>query len=609
MKTFASFLTEAEATPERLKPQDGPKPFKEPESNPPQTGQRRIRKRSSAGPGTTAEPQTGSRASRTRTSALRPEYFDTDGNLRPEAARRFAERRAGAGYSRPGQSLTPERKVALDNVNALFKRFDAGDADAAAEVRDIENKIIQKHGAANKHPSFREVTTGTSPTPSDSTTRQLRDMQGRKGQAPLDPALQQAASDRLSGQSTSQTIDNPGRPEQSVMDKTRAAADARKAGVPDAGTRTPRPGVRTDDVLDAIRNVPDEPQLPKIKVTGGESRPTDRTGMSQSEFKGLLQRGKNRPPLFPPTISDLPDAPKQGRASLPLPSPTRSQTVKTVQNALNRNATQQGAATVATAQQPANAWQRYLKSNPTAQRLVGGLKWTGRAAAALSAISDYHSGVADAQAAGAGPVRQAIRGGMRAAGGFFGGLGGGTVGAGVGTLKGAIGGPLAIATGTAGALYGGAQGARLGASGADAVFRTLGGETKQQVSQKDAAARAKQINQGIGQSYSYGTGDTAIIRGADGKERVGQRSTSNGTTVYTAPYRPETNPIDRIGRNLPFVNNILKGYYQRKDDAEREARVKKQKDSFYNSIGQQGNSYQLPQRTPANAGNVRYYSP
>ena len=250
-----------------------------------------------------------------------------------------------------------------------------------------------------------------------------------------------------------------------------------------------------------------------------------------------------------------------------------------------------GAATVATAQQPANAWQRYLKSNPGAQRLVGGLKWTGRAAAALSAISDYQSGVADAQAAGAGPVRQAVRGGMRALGGFVGGLGGGTVGASVGTLKGAIGGPLAIGTGIAGGLYGGAQGARLGASGADAVFRTLGGETKQQVSQKDAAARARQINQGIGQSYSYGTGDTAIIRGADGKERVGQKSTSNGTTVYTAPYRPETNPIDRIGRNIPF----LKGYYQRTDDAERKARVKKQKTKFYDSIGSQpSNNYKLP---------------
>ena len=587
MKNFKAFISEAEAVPERTKPLDSSKPFKEPEPKPLQTGPRRVRRKSSAGPGTTAEPQTGSpRTTRTRTNALRPEYFDADGNLRPNAARIFADRRAGKGYSRPGERLTPERKAALDQVDDLFKRFDAGDTDAAAEVENIRNRIIQKHGAANKHPSFRDVTTGTSPAPSDATTQQLRDMQGRRGQQRMDPALQQATSDRLSGQSTSQIIDNPGRPEQSVMDKTRAAADARRAGVSDAGARTPRPGVRTDDILDAIRNVPDEPKLPK--VTGGQPRPTDlpnRMGMSQAEFKKQVVNRRGR------RISNMPDAPVQGRASIPLPSPTRNQTVKTVQNALNRNATQQGAATVATAQQPANAWQRYIKSNPTAQRLVGGLKWTGRALAALSAIQDYKSGVEDAKAAGAGPVRQTLRGVTRATGGFFGGLGGGTVGATAGTLKGAIGGPLAIATGTAGALYGGAQGASLGASGADAVFRTLGGETKQQVSQKDAAARAKQINQGIGQSYSYGTGDTAIIRGADGKERVGQRSTSNGTTVYTAPYRPETNPIDRIGRNIPF----LKGYYQRTDDAERKARVKKQKTKFYDSIGSQpSNNYKLP---------------
>ena len=204
MKNFKAFISEAEAVPERTKPLDSSKPFKEPQPNPLQTGPRRVRRKSSAGPGTTAEPESGSRTSRTRTSALRPEYFDADGNLRPEAPRIFADRRAGKGYSRPGERLTPERKAALDQVDDLFKRFDAGDTDAASEVENIRNRIIQKHGAANKHPSFRDVTTGTSPAPSDSTTRQLRDMQGRKGQAPLDPALQQAASDRLSGQSTSQ---------------------------------------------------------------------------------------------------------------------------------------------------------------------------------------------------------------------------------------------------------------------------------------------------------------------------------------------------------------------------------------------------------------------
>ena len=64
-------------------------------------------------------------------------------------------------------------------------------------------------------------------------------------------------------------------------------SDARRAGIADAGTRTPRPGVRTDDVLDAIRNVPDEPQLPK--VTGGQSRVTDRGTLQIHLLKQILR--------------------------------------------------------------------------------------------------------------------------------------------------------------------------------------------------------------------------------------------------------------------------------------------------------------------------------
>ena len=567
MKTFTSFIIEAdELVPERTKPI---------QSSLPGLGKKSIEKKYQV----TNKPDVPARYSQVDPKQALMNY-----------ATELETRGVAGGRRTPDQvKLSPEEiKKRTAEVKNTFAAADKGDAAAVERLKKYQAGYDKKYGVPEVEQS----------KPNEYIRRQ------QEAGIKVDDDLVDARGVAQSGQP--EMVGQRAPSGQGA--KYRAASDAKSAGVLDAGkpTPAPKPDVRTDSLGDAIRNVPDEPQLPKIKVTGGVDRPTDlasRTGMSQADFKKPVVNRRGR------RVSDLPDAPKQGRASLPLPSPTRSQTVKTVQNALNRNATQQGAATVVNAQQPANAWQRYLKSNPTAQRVVGGLKWGGRALAALSAIQDYKSGVEDAKASGAGPVRQTLRGVTRAAGGFGGGLLGGTVGAGVGTLKGAIGGPLAIATGTAGALYGGAQGASLGSSSADAVFRTLGGETKQQVSQKDAAARAKQINQGIGQSYSYGTGDTAIIRGADGKERVGQRSTSNGTTVYTAPYRPETNPIDRIGRNLPFVNNILKGYYQRKDDAERKARVKKQKDSFYNSIGQQGNSYQLPQRTPANAGNVRYYSP
>ena len=549
MKTFTSFIIEAdELVPERTKPI---------QSSLPGLGKKSIEKNYKV----TNKPDLPARYSQVDPKQALMNY-----------ATELETRGVAGGRRKPEQvKLSPEEiKRRTAEVKNTFAAADKGDAAAVERLKKYQAGYDKKYGVPEVEQSKPNEYIRKQQEAGIRVDDDLVDARGVAQSGKPEMVGQRAPS----GQGA----------------KYRAASDAKSAGVLDAGkpTPAPKPDIRTDSLGDAIKNVPDEPQLPKVKVTGGVDRPTDlanRMGMSQADFKKQVVNRRGR------RISNMPDAPMQGRASIPLPSPTRSQTVKTVQTALNRNATQQGAATVATGQQPANAWARYIKSNPTAQRVVGGLKWGGRAFAALSAISDYQSGVADAQAAGAGPVRQAIRGGMRAIGGFTGGLGGGTVGAGVGTLKGAIGGPLAIATGTAGAVYGGAQGARLGASGADAVFRTLGGETKQQVSQKDAAARARQINQGIGQSYSYGTGDTAIIRGADGKERVGQRSTSNGTTVYTAPYRPETNPIDRIGRNIPF----LKGYYQRTDDAERKARVKKQKTKFYDSIGSQpSNNYKLP---------------
>ena len=561
MKSFKQFITEVEVNPQSYKPKD-PLPFREPESNPLQTGPRRVRRKSSAGPGTTAEPQAGSRTSRTRTSALRPEYFDADGNLRPEAARRFAERRAGAGYSRSGEALTPERKAALDKVDDLFKRFDAGDADAAGEVKSIRDRIIQKHGAANNHPSFRQVTTGTSPAPSDSTTQQLRNLQGRKGQAPLDPALQQAVSDRLGGTSSSPTIDNPGRPEQSVMDRTRAAADARRAGVADAGTRTPRPGVRTDDVLDAIRNVPDEPQLPK--VTGGTSRVTDRgtltNPLTQADLKReIINRRGRRVTL--PSVKAPTGGPSLGSPTASGITPQRAANI-----AVARNATAQGAAVTA-------------QGMTTASRFMQAARLAGRGAQVAAAGMDVYTGVQDAKARGAGTTRQVLRGLSRAAGGVVGGTLGAGTGAFLGTAGGAFTGPGALVTGTAGAFTGGAAGSQLGSRVADQAFQTVAGATDAEKKLMRQRKRQSQINMyGQGPKTQAITGNTAIVTGRDGKQRVGYLSYKDGKPVYTAPNAPSTlrytssNPIERIGRSLPF----LQGYYANKDETNRQNDIAKQ---------------------------------
>ena len=573
MKSFKQFITEVEVNPQSYKPKD-PLPFREP-SDPLQTGPRRRRRKSSAGPGTTAEPESGSRTSRTRTSALRPEYFDADGNLRPEAARRFAERRAGAGYSRPGETLTPERKASLDKVNDLFKRFDAGDADAASEVESIRNRIIQKHGAANNHPSFREVTTGTSPAPSDATTQQLRNLQGRKGQAPLDPALQQAVSDRLGGQSTSPTIDNPGRPEQSVMDKTRAAADARRAGVADAGTRTPRPGVRTDDVLDAIRNVPDEPQLPRI--TGGQPRVTDRgtttNPYSQAEFKSKLVRGKNRPPLL-------------GGPSLGSPTASGMTPMRAAQVAAARSATPQGATSVASRLKSFND---FLKTTSQNTALAKGLRVAGRGAQAVAFGMDAAQGYGDAKRRGADNFRATARGLVRGAGSLGGGTLGALGGAFAGTAGGSFTGPGAVVTGALGAYTGGAAGSMMGGELADKAFQTVAGATDAEKQLMRKRKRDSQIDvYGRGPQYTNARGGKAIVKDpTTGKARVGYLSYKDGKPVYTAPNDPSTlrytssNPLERIGRTLgqsgiPGLGSWLNTYYSQKDEKARIRDVNRQ---------------------------------
>ena len=352
-------------------------------------------------------------------------------------------------------------------------------------------------------------------------------MQGRKGQAPLDPALQQAASDRLSGQSTSQTIDNPGRPERSVMDKTRAAADARRAGVADAGTRTPRPGVRTDDVLDAIRNVPDEPQLPK--VTGGKSRVTDRgtltNPLTQADLKReIINRRGRRVTL--PSVKAPTGGPSLGSPTASGITPQRAANI-----AAARSATTQGAA--ATAQ-----------GMTTASRFMQAARLAGRGAQVAAAGMDYYTGSRDAKDRGAGTTRQVLRGLFRAGGGVVGGTVGAGTGAFLGTAGGSFTGPGALVTGTAGAFTGGAAGSQLGSRVADQVFQTVAGATDAEKKLMRQRKRQSQINMyGQGPKTQARTGNTAIVTGKDGKQRVGYLSYKDGKPVYTAPNAPRHSEI------------------------------------------------------------------
>ena len=542
MKNFKAFISEAEAVPERQMDifRDRPqKPFAQPPSTQmsiPGLGKKKIDKLNNPKPN--------------------PKYYNPDGSLKPNAVQTYIQGRMAKEYNRPGVKLTPEIKARLDSAKQTFANA-ATDSKAAEQVAQWTKEFDAKHGIKNP-PSRARIGTAT---PDAKVTQQLTDFQATTGR-PVDPALQQAISDRRGGLSSSQTVDNPGRPEASVMDRTRAAADARRAGVADAGTRTPRPGVRTDDVLDAIRNVPDEPQLPK--VTGGQSRVTDRgtltNPLTQADLKReIINRRGRRVTL--PSVKAPTGGPSLGSPTASGITPQRAANI-----AAARSATTQGAA--ATAQ-----------GMTTASRFMQAARLAGRGAQVAAAGMDYYTGSRDAKDRGAGTTRQVLRGLFRAGGGVVGGTVGAGTGAFLGTAGGAFTGPGALVTGTAGAFTGGAAGSQLGSRVADQVFQTVAGATDAEKKLMRQRKRQSQINMyGQGPKTQARTGNTAIVTGRDGKQRVGYLSYKDGKPVYTAPNDPSTlrytssNPIERIGRSMPF----LKGYYANKDETNRQNDIAKQ---------------------------------
>ena len=544
MKNFKAFISEAEAVPERQMDifRDRPqKPFAQPPSTQmsiPGLGKKKIDKLNNPKPN--------------------PKYYTPDGSLKPNAVQTYIQGRMAKEYNRPGVKLTPEIKARLDSAKQTFANA-ATDSKAAEQVAQWTKEFDAKHGIKNP-PSRARIGTAT---PDVKVTQQLTDFQATTGR-PVDPALQQAISDRRGGLSSSQTVDNPGRPEASVMDRTRAAADARRGGVADAGTSTPRPGVRSDSLGDAIRNVPNEPELPPTKVTGGQPRVTDRgtvaKPLTQSELKREITNRRGRRVTLPYVKAPT------GGPSLGSPTASGITPQRAANIAVARNATAQGAAT--TAQQIS-----------TASRFMQAARIAGRGAQVAAAGMDFYAGSQDAKSRGAGTTRQVLRGLSRSAGGVVGGTLGAAGGLALGTAGGAFTGPGAVVTGTAGAFTGGAAGSQLGSRVADQAFQTVAGATDAEKKLMRQRKRQSQINMfGQGPKTQARTGNTAIVTGRDGKQRVGYLSYKDGKPVYTAPNAPNTlrytssNPIERIGRSMPF----LQGYYSNKDERNRQNDIAKQ---------------------------------
>ena len=548
MKSFSRFIAEAEElTPERTKPI---------QSSLPGLGRKSIEKKYQV----TNKPDIPAKYSQVDPKQALMNY-----------ATEVETRGVAGGRRKPEQvKLSPEEiKKRTAQVRDTFAAADKGDAAAVERLKKYQAGYDKKYGVPEVEQS----------KPNEYIRRQ------QEAGIRVDDDLVDARGVAQSGQP-----EMVGQRAPSGQGARFRAAAAARTDIPDAGTATPRPDIRTDSLGDAIKNVPPEPELPRFKVTGGQPRVTDKgtptNPLSQSELKREIINRRGRKvtlPRLPQLVSDAPGAPAQGKASIPLPGevakpqlpqPTRRQTVTAVQNAVTRNATQQGAAASATSQSGMNNWQRFLAKNATARNVVGGLRNLGRGLTALSAGLSFKDKYDQAKAAGASDTRAAIRGGVSAAADVIGGIGGGTLGGMVGTAGGSFTGPGAIATGTAGAIAGGTTGANVLRGVADQTFRSLAGPTQQQMDKQRQSNRKKFSDLNL--PATNVANNRGIVTGNDGVERVGVRTyRPDGSTYYNVPVRPDTNPISRLAQdmNVPF----LSGYYQRQADQQRQQRVKAQR--------------------------------
>ena len=548
MKSFSRFIAEAEElTPERTKPI---------QSSLPGLGRKSIEKKYQV----TNKPDIPAKYSQVDPKQALMNY-----------ATEVETRGVAGGRRKPEQvKLSPEEiKKRTAQVRDTFAAADKGDAAAVERLKKYQAGYDKKYGVPEVEQS----------KPNEYIRRQ------QEAGIRVDDDLVDARGVAQSGQP-----EMVGQRAPSGQGARFRAAAAARTDIPDAGTATPRPDIRTDSLGDAIKNVPPEPELPRFKVTGGQPRVTDKgtptNPLSQSELKREIINRRGRKvtlPRLPQLVSDAPGAPAQGKASIPLPGevakpqlpqPTRRQTVTAVQRAVTRNATQQGAAASATSQAGMNNWQRYLAKNATARNVVGGLRNLGRGLTALSAGLSFKDKYDQAKAAGATDTRATIRGGLAATADVVGGLTGGTIGGKLGLLGGSVTGPGAVVTGTAGAIAGGTTGANALRGVVDQTFTSLAGPTQQQLDKQRQSNRKKFSDLNL--PATNVANNRGIVTGKDGVERVGVRTyRPDGSSYYNVPVRPDTNPISRLAQdmNIPF----LSGYYQRQADQQRQQRVRAQR--------------------------------
>ena len=186
-------------------------------------------------------------------------------------------------------------------------------------------------------------------------------------------------------------------------------------------------------------------------------------------------------------------------------------------------------------------------------------KGLGVLGATLTGVDAYRR----ARQAGSSQKRSAAYGVVKALGGALGAAAGTALGATVGGV---------------GAGVGGVTGYELGSRAADKAFQVVAGANRKE---KQVMASRNRKEQGIGtlagsSAIKHRIGNRAIVKDPrTGKEVIGHLARGKFGDTFKAPnlasslQHTSSNPIERIGRSIPF----LKGYYASKDEKKRQSDV------------------------------------
>lgn len=475
---------------------------------------------------------------RTYLTGVKKGYFDPrTGRITTSGIQKHVNMRAVGGENF-GKMKGADPRGELSRVSNIVQRAQSGDRAARSEVRRSYKAITKKY----------QPQTGSKVSPTSRSFRvfqqQATNINAPKLEPPKKMPIPSAPSTGSSSGSSTQTAT-----------KTRTKTPTLNLGTPPVTTSAPTKGgelargTKSGQVVAPSRST----------ATPSPSRQTTYTGIGggkKVEVAGGIKTptASNNILPFTPGQTAGPKRPNRPQeVKIPLPKKP-SELVKKVEQGLS------------------GAKQAYPNPSAGARRLVG-LKQAGRglgrvagpAFAAWDAYDVYRS----ERERGQTKERATKAAIAKAGGGWAGSAAGAAAGAKLGGAIGTLAGPIGTAVG---AGIGGLAGGIAGYMGGEKIGSALLGASKKDKDWMKWANRKNQTGTAAANVTSR-SGNRAIVKDKEGKERVGYLAYKDGKEVFKTANDPKSlqytssNPLERLGRTF------LPGMYKAKDEEARKNRV------------------------------------